>query len=289
MRFHKGEIANNQPKIDPALPAIEGAPSSWTVSQWQHRQYLGASDLRPVAGGQWAAETPDGESKLSLRRSADGHWIYRLYENGGLLTPGGGSNLFLATQAAPGATFDHDIKLDVLARVTDAVARYDTPQARATGAVLAMAFVGLGLLENDPAGGQRFVFMQVDLVGSAPNQGSGGYICASEDGTMRVALFSPPTGAGLLPFKRSNAPSALHLDLTKAVSSMVGNSTPCAGGKPVWSAAEQNVANWRLTGLYAGLEVQNTDHRPRAVTDKSQGEAALGLEFKQISVTMRAR
>src|SRR5262245_47055231 len=46
LRFHLGEVHNNQPKISPILPAMPFPPSSWYVAQWQQ-----PSVVVPTFGG----------------------------------------------------------------------------------------------------------------------------------------------------------------------------------------------------------------------------------------------
>ena len=290
VRFHRGLVVDNQPRIEPALPSIPGGVSPWYVAQWQHRDYLAASDLvtsTDVLDREtlWSFALPDGEAKLQIRhrQAKSGSNVYDLFEHDGVLTEGGGSNLFLAAQAVADATFDHEVALDVTARVTDAAVRYDTASAEATGAVLAMGFVGLGLLEQDPRGAQ-FVFMQIPLTSSRPAMTGPGYICSLAGGSPRL-LFAP-FQSGSLPFQPGTE-RHVHADLTASVAAMLAHPYPCGGTMRDWSAAARNPAHWRLTGIYAGLEVENEDHRHGAALHGPQGDATLGLEIDALSVRSR--
>ena len=290
IRFHEGEIAHNQPVINPALPAVPGPVSDWVLTQWNHGVYLQPADLRTYASAGVApfyeAVSPDRETMLLIRHLAgEPGYVFRLWNSNGTLNAGGGRALYLSQKVLPGvdSTFDREIDLSLHARVAHAQASYATPTAKATGAVLAMAYTGLGLLFTDPATrAQQFVFMQVGLTSSKGASVKAGYICSGN----RVVLFAPPVAADEQLAFVSDDGRLHHLsyDLTAAVRGMVSNPTPCGAGKRSWSAAMLDLKNWRLVGTYVGSETENTDLRPGAVTSKAQGTAVLALDLADFSI-----
>lgn len=285
--FHEGKTQNGQPLINPALPSLPGTASDWYVAQWQQPLYLSAGNIsqesRPDRKS-WQFTVPDRRLSLKIAREprASGY-VYNLFERGGLLTDGGGSNLFLATNARKTNTdFSKKITLSVNTRVTTAVARYNTPAAELTGAVQAMAFTGIGLMFVDPNGGLRqFVFMQVSLTSSRSSTNSARLMCRLA-GDQPQLLYAPDVDA--LPFKQTRRTRHMLYDLSTLVDTMISHPYPCGGRSINWSAAERIVANWHFTGLYIGLEVQDQDLRLQSATRASQGTAQLGLEIAAVSV-----
>ena len=291
LRFHEGEIDNNQPLIDTVLPEVPGPVSSWTVTQWNHDVYLRPADLRLA----WSAATSvyyeaaasDEETSLLIRHeAAEPGWVFTLSNSNGPVTVGGGRALYLSTNILPGVNtgFDHEIDLSLDARIAAAAASYTTPTAKATGAVMAMAYTGIGLMFTDPVTwAQQFIFMQVGLTQSSAASVTSGYICSGNT----VILFAPPVASTeQLPFKTdSGALHHLTYNLTAAVQEMVANPTPCGGAKRSWTPNMLNLANWHLVGTYVGSETENTDLRPGAVTNKPQGNISLSLDLARFAIT----
>jgi len=297
LRFHLGDVEAGRPKIDASLPNMPGDASSWYVAQWQHREYLHASDLlvdRTVEGDRrrpaYVFGTPDRQTRLVIRRKPAGSgYVYNLLERGGHLTEGGGSNLFLAAPViSDTATFDRPVTLSIDTRVTAARVSYDVPTARADGAVLAMAFIGLGVMYRDPVDGrQQFVFMQIPLTASREPTRAAGVMCSLNQGKPQL-LYSTAAGdrAKFLPFRPDTGGlHTLRHDVSALVAGMLAQPYPCGGRTFTWSTEERRLERWRLTGLYVGLEVQDTDDRKLAIRHDRQGTAELGLDIGRLSVT----
>ena len=290
LRFHEGLIANNQPLIDTALPNVPGPVSGWELTQWNHDVYLRPADLRTLwssaYGLYYEAAAADGESSLLIRNeAAEPRLVFTLMNSNGTVTSGGGRSLYLSANTLPGVNsgFDHEIDLSMDARIAAASVTYTTPTAKVTGAVLAMAYTGIGLMFTDPATrAQQFIFMQVGLTQSGVTSVTSGTICSGSS----VILYAPPVAANQqLPFKTDTG--ALHhltYNLTAAVQSLVGNPAPCGVGKHSWTPNMLNLANWKLTGTYMGSETENTDLRPGAVTNKAQGQVFLTLDLANFSI-----
>ena len=290
LRFHEGLIANNQPLIDGTLPNGSGPPSAWTLAQWNHDVYLHPSDLKSswasASGLSYQASTSDRETSLLIRQMAgEPGLVFTLFNSGGSVTAGGGRALYLSANVLPGVNsgFDHEVDLALDARVASASVSYTTPTAQVTGAVLAMAYTGLGLMFTDPVTrAQQFVFMQVGLTQSGASTVTSGSICSGST----VVLFAPvvlPTEQ--LPFRTDVGPlHHLTYNLSAAVQSMVSNPTPCGGKQPSWTPAMAHLANWRLTGTYVGSETENTDLRAGALTNKPQGQAYIALDLAAFSI-----
>jgi hypothetical protein len=126
LRFHLGEIVGNQPLISPILPNMPDLPSPWYVCQWGQRSYVQPTLIADTdhTGDVWrddpkfgrptyAFAAPDGHATVRIFGHL-GAWTYELAQSGGILTEGGGSNLFLAADATdPRATFDRPITYDI--------------------------------------------------------------------------------------------------------------------------------------------------------------------------------
>ena len=290
LRFHEGKIANNQPLMDPVLPAVPGPASNWALIQWNHTDYLNPASLRTYqAAGQlpyYESVAADLESMLFIRHdTTEAGLVFTLWNSNGTVTTSGGRALYLSAGVLPNVDtgFNNDIVLALDARVSHASASYTFPTAKATGAVLAMAYTGLGLMFTDPSTrAQQFVFMQVGLTQSNASNVTSGYICSGST----VVLFAPPVPASAqLPFQSDGGPlHHLTFDVSAAVQAMVSKATPCIAGHASWTPTMLNLANWHLAGAYVGSETENTDARPGAVTKLPQGTIALGLDLANLSI-----
>src|SRR5580658_3927215 len=77
IRFHTGQVVNNQPQISPILPAIPGSSSRWTLLQWSQPQIILPDSLKTddpttrdalFGVAKYAFDAPDGHSHM---------WIYQ--------------------------------------------------------------------------------------------------------------------------------------------------------------------------------------------------------------------
>ena len=286
LRFHTGGVGRDgQPLVLSELPNIPGSASPWYLAQWQQVSYLMPSDLKPAPAGtvrRYQASAADGHSALTIDQRGHGY-SYTLRETDGKLTSGGGANLFLVTQTKS-ADFGSPIFLEMSGRLTEASISYATSGAKATGAVQAMAFVGLGLkFDGAPFGvGDKFVFMQVPVTVSRSMPDGPGYICQMVDGTPQVVLY----GAAVReePFVRQTQVWTHHYDLSSFVKDLVAKPYSCSGHVRDWPQPQRDPSHWHLAGLYVGLEVQNRDFRGGIARSQPQGHALEGLEIDKLSV-----
>lgn len=289
LRFHAGDVGpDGQPLLLPKLPKMSGPESSWHLIQWQHPSYLMPDALKPTSRGsrRWQVETPDGHSAVRIERHGKEH-AYALRQENGSVADGGGTNLFLATNVTAASTdFGMPVELRLTARLSEATISYDTPAAETTGAVQAMAFVGMGLMfqGGDPATPDQFVFMQVPITVSRPVPPGPGIVCSLSDGAPNL-LYAPD--AGSIPFRPQADAWSRCYDLTGFVTTMLSEPYPCGGKLMQWHEAQKDPATWRLTGLYVGLELHNRDTRTGAASAAPQGQVAATLEIRELSVRRR--
>ena len=285
--FGNGQVAGITGLFFPTLPAVSGPTSSWSLTQWNHVDYLNPSLMvtLPNAGNPvYAFVAADKTSSLIITHQAsEPGYVFSLFNSNGTLSNGGGRALYLSTNVYPGAsaTLDHNTNLSIDVRVGLAQVTYTYPTAQRTGAVLAMSYIGGGFMFTDPVTKhQQFVFFQIDLSMSAPPHLTPGYMCSK--GT--VSLYGVPAPAGqALPFKTDTGP--LHhfgYSLSGTLKAMLSNANPC--GTP-WTAHQLVPANWSFTGTYIGSETENTDTRPGAATSQPQGSAGIDLDIANVSIT----
>lgn len=285
LHFHAGMIGpDGQPLLLPTLPAIPGPASPWYVAQWQQASYLTPESMQtpPQSAGHWRFDVPDGHSSVAIDQFQGGY-AYTLSEADGKLTGGGGANLFLATNVLPGVTdFGAPVVLSFQVRLTDATISYTTSTAEETGAVQAMAFVGLGLMfHGATADLDRFIFMQVPITVSRQVPSGPGIICALVNDQPNL-LYAPAVSS--LPFRIQSAATDRRYDLSALVRTMLSAPYPCGGQTLAWPQAQQDPASWSLTGLYVGLETQNQDTRAGAASSAPQGHASAGIQISGLSV-----
>jgi len=288
LRFNLGQVANNQPAISPILPNIPEFPASaYYITQWQQRTYIEPNRMHvndPAAFdvslgiAKYAFEAIDGHSHVWVF-PYNGGWAYELYESGGSVQTGGGSNLFLGTDQFVQAALDRPISVDFDAKLSRA-SLLGSDQAQAGGAVLAQIFSGFGLLHTDPTGGkQQFVFMQIPIADSRPLSRAASFVCS---GTT-ISLFSPNLNNGetLLPYVADPGPMHhFHYAVNGYLSDLVG-STACSQS---WPIGASDPKNWQLTGFYIGLETEVADSRPSAPTNAVQGVQETALQIANLTI-----
>lgn len=284
LRFHAGKIASGRPLVEPDLPPLPGSPSDWYVAQWQQTSYLHAHDATGSPKTGWKFSSPDTNTSLTIAPSPQGAgYIYSMFEKNGLLTEGGGSNIFLSTDAnSQKNDFGSPIILSTKLRLTQASVKYTNIDAQSSGAVQAMAFIGLGLMFIKPDASQHhFVFMQIPISISRSTPSGPGVFCRIVNGQPNL-IYAPENLK--LPFAAESSFIPFRYNVSAFLLDMVSHPYPCGDQLEGWTPEERILKNWHFTGLYTGLEVQNRDFRKSSTTHVPQGEASLGLSFSELSV-----
>lgn len=297
LKFHLGEVEDGAPKISPNLPEMPFAPSTWYVAQWQQPDYIVPSSLirddtslrDPRLGvPTYSFKAQDRHASVALFRDSR-RWLYRLSGRGGDLTSQGGSNLFLATPvASAAATLAARIDITLEVRLSAAWIVHDTAAAQASDGVLGQVFSGYGLMFRDPASGKRqFVFMQLPIADTVAIGPSGFHICSVGSNATRL-LYVPPFDSRQPPLPYApdiGSLHTLHYRLDRLVAEMLSHPLACQGGVLEWTAEQKNLANWRVTQFYIGLETSNRDMRPGASTHRMQGDVSVALDIGDVSIT----
>ena len=301
LHFHLGGVEANRPALSPILPDMAAYPASpWYLAQWQQSTVVRPDRMSrddpvtrdPGLGvAAYGFEAPDGHAHLRIWRNGPG-WVFELYERGGMVTAGGGSNLFLAVDATSPARLDRPTTYTLQARVSRASATYDTAQAEASGAVLAQIFSGFGLTFHDPAGAAtQFVFLQLPLSSSRPVSRARNVICTLDAGGPHL-LFAPSLHRGetVLPFRPAGPGMAtLRYELQDYVRELVSEPYPCGERMLTWPRAARDLGNWTLGGLYVGLETENADLRAGAAGPGAQGTVEAALQVADIRLAQGAQ
>jgi hypothetical protein len=286
LRFHLGQAVNNAPVISPVLPDMPYTVSSYYVSQWNQSSYIKPTlletDDRATFDNQYgvaryAFESEDGHAHVWVYPDDKSSWVYELYETGGTLRGGGGSNIFLANDHLIAGTFGRPISLDFDAKISKA-ALFGSINAQQSGAVVSQAFTGLGYLFIDPqTHNQQFVFLQIPItVSGGPVRRAAKSFCS---GTS-ISLFQPSlvNNEKILPYISDTGPlHHFHYALTSYLKDLVA-STACG---QTWPASASNPNNWSLTAFYMGLETETADDR-NAQNNPPEGYLETGLQVANL-------
>ncbi|MGC9260941.1 MAG: hypothetical protein ACP5I8_12830 [Phycisphaerae bacterium] len=242
---------------------------------WNSSEVLNANEMvtndpnvsDPAFGpAAYAFTTPNQNAQLAIYRdAANNQWVYNLFERNGTLTPGGGANLFLSANASGGPfTMNHPIGYNLSAKISEAYATYDNPQAVTNGAVLAQVFSGF-ILQNANQG--LTVFMQIMLADSRDGTGgNGGITYLSQSGNTYIVDITPP-GGNPLAFQTDVGPlQYLSYQLNPFFSEFLAAES--------FGAAAENSANWSLNSMYVGLETENS-----ISSGVPQGTVSVGLQI----------
>jgi hypothetical protein len=298
--FGTGKVVGNKPQISDVYPDIPGPPSPWWVTQWTQPILLSGDQMTrndpatadpafgPAAYGFTAA---DGHSHVWIYMNGqDGHPVYDLYERGGTLSNGGGANIYLATGVKPPVSFDHQIHFSMLAGISNAVASYDTPAAKKTGAVMGMAYMSYVVQFPSPAGGATStLFMQVALANSFPNAKFHVSCVMRKNGSLMLMTGGTLSGQAPLPFTPNPGrlvPVAYDVNdyITRTFARTANCQEKGAGVQPV-DLAQVPASSILLKSVYVGLETQNTDKRPGAAMAAPQGQMEMGLQLSNLTLT----
>ena len=273
--------------------------SEWVVAQWGQTSYMtgdrmtkddpSAHDAR-LGEAAYAFAAPDGHSHVWIfHDTTPDRWVYELYEQDGILHPGGGSNIFLtARDQQKDMTFDRPITYSVDLKLSQAEVAYFTPAAARNGAVVAMLFSGFSLQFADPQSGLRqSIFLQIPIARSGGVATHGIYIPLPTKGARPNLLYSAALGPDepTLPFAPDPGPlHSFHYLLNRYLAQAVTRTYRWQGQTVAWPAAALDFRNWRLTGMYVGLETQASDLRPQSVNHDKQGSVKIGVQIANLRV-----
>jgi hypothetical protein len=279
---------------DSRAPALPGIGSPWRVAQWAKSEALNPSDLRhhddalrdPLLGNPEASDaTSDGQSALAIYRSSAGY-VFELRSQNGIRQPGGSSNLFLtASPLTQNAAFDQAITYDVDAKLSEATASYNTPNARVNADVMAHVFTGFTLNMHGVAGAPNYdVFLQIGH-SATRQEPSGFFTCQVSKGGqgITVGFGVNPTGAQWLDYTSDRGRLRhLHYVLNDYLREMLARTPNCRDTngtetKIPFPAVARDLPNWKLGGIYLGLETHNRDLRPVATNHDVQGQIAVAF------------
>jgi hypothetical protein len=300
IRFHTGKVVNNQPEISPILPEIPGPPSHWSLLQWAQPEVILPTSLktndpttRDVRFGvaKYAFTAPDGHAHLWIYEDPDSHHpVYELYERGGALTPGGGANVFLASDASPGGiSLDHELIYEMDAKISKASVEASL-SAQKSGAVLAQVFAGF-VIHFPELDGKTIstLFLQLPIARSiaSPNEYRS---CTSDKGHRSIIFGALPDTNSYLPFAADKGPpKQLRSDINSYICKLISgpvNCTDSTGQKTSWSppATATGFQDWRLLNMYVGLETEAQDLRPQSPTKDPQGKVEVALQLADLKV-----
>jgi len=302
LRFHTGAVKDNQAEISPVLPDIPGPPSQWFVAQWGQHQFIAANEMTrsdpmthdPRMGSAvYAFSAPDRHSHVWIYQPAVGEEpVYELYEKDGELGSGGGSNIFLSANAAPGGVrLDQPIEYRLDARLVQATAKYTTSSAKSTGAVLAGAFTGFVIQFPEPQSGQTStLFLQIPHASSRGINGGDYRSCSISDGARTIIYGSDLSGDRRLPFKPDTGPLVhLHYSVDRYLCDLISHPLKCTA--PDGSITSVTLldsvgdfSKWKLKGIYVGLETEAKDLRPQSSNPDPQGSISVALQLAALHV-----
>ena len=305
LQFGNGGVANNKATLFPGTsPAMGYTDFGWWVTQWG--KY--SSDTPPIpyyltpesyVQNDQSTQDPDFGvapiifysendptiSHLALYQDkALNNWVYELWSQDGLLTSGGGSNLFLSNNVSDlgSSSLDADVHLAFATRIKQQILSFNDPAALTDGSVLAMYFTGLTLNYTDPASGNQYwQFLQIPHANTwestatdaqCMNLGSGGIPDVLWSGVLPGDTFltSTPSTGSL---------KSLDYDVNKYVCALVKAAYNCGAGAVSFPPAAHDLRNWQITSLYIGLETEN-----RVAPDDQvvRGHAGLGVQIEDL-------
>jgi hypothetical protein len=286
---------------DPRPVGLPGPYSPWRVAQWAKSEALNPEDLRrrqnvgqdPTFGLPIVSDsTSDGESTVSVYRN--GHeLVYELESHDGIWQPGGSSNLFLtASPLTNNATFDARINYDFDAKLSRVQIRSNRSGALSNGQVLAHVFTGFTLNARDSQNVWQYnLFLQVGHAASRQEK-SGFFSCQINESKKNITFgygANLEEGLSLRFASDKGRLHHLHFVLNDYLCNILSSVPHCRDehGRQVsmpFPASIRDLHNWKLGGIYLGLETHNRDVRPGAVDHRAMGEVAVAFQIANLQV-----
>lgn len=300
LQFANGKEKNNKAEISSVLPNIPGSVSGWTVQQWQQSSlmtgdYMTINDpttkdqLFGVAS--YAFTSPDRHSHVWVYKNGPaGHAVYDLYEKGGWLQSGGGSNIFLAANTVkPTPSFDHRLTYSMLVKVSKASIKFQTPTAEKSGAVLAMSFTGFVIQFPSPVNGSTStMFLQLGITSSRKVH-IASTTCSLNYGRIIILSGGPSNAIKPLPFAGGQVQfQPVSYDLNQIIDTIFRVPLPCrskAGEQQTISFQNIDHKKMVLSGVYIGLETEDRDDRPGATDTAPQGSVEIGIQVSNVALS----
>lgn len=297
--FNTGAVVDGQAVFYPTLPNIPGPTSDWSVVEWDKNEYLDPSQMSQEASSTtdplygpalYSWSTPDGESAVSVYGTGpdDGApYVYQLSGSGGVLTNGGGANVFLSAAVPNGASgwvsLDHPVNVSLDAKISEASASYNTQAAMTDGTVLGQMFIGFVVQFNEPSFASYnpslptySAFVQIRISDSSPGSEYGvwsEFNPTSSGGQLDYGTLLP--GGPSLSWEQSEGtPQTLSYSLNQYVEAMLQTD---AGELPT---AAMDLGNWSLTSVYIGLETESS-----SPSDPDAGSLSEALQISNLSIT----
>jgi hypothetical protein len=305
LQFGNGGVANNQGTLFPGTsPAMGYTDFGWWVTQWGKFSsdtppipyYLtpdsyvqsDASTQDPnfgVASLAFYSENDPTISHLALYQDqALKNWVYELWSQDGLLSAGGGTNLFLSNtvNSPSGSSLSADVHLTFATKIKQRVLSFNDAAAMTDGSVLAMYFTGLTLNYTDPAtGNQYWQFLQIPHANTMENTNTDAQCISLGSGGIPDVMWSGvlPGGTFLSSTPSTGALQSLDYDVNKYVCALVKAAYNCGTGTVNFPTAAYDLRNWQITSLYIGLETEN-----RMVPNDQvvRGHAGLGVQIENL-------
>ncbi|MFO0713153.1 MAG: hypothetical protein U0353_25075 [Sandaracinus sp.] len=293
LHFGDGTVTAGAPTLFPSTPAIEGFPDSpWYVAQWNKTEILSpevfvldaADTADPLYGrAAWAFPTPGNSSSLWIYRGpSPSELIFSLHGEHGWLSPGGGSNVFLSSNAIADSatTMESRVSYGLRAQLEDAIVYYATPESMTNGHVIWLFFTGFVFHYVDPGDGARqSLFLQIAHGDSRGR--SGRYLVASDGMTLfgDVHAGDPYLDATPAP---ATPLTPMRFDLNAYLCDAATAEYPTPSGTTFrFPDAARELRNWRFESIYVGIETQD---RFGAATAEPEGAIAVTVRVADVDV-----
>jgi hypothetical protein len=310
LQFSTGLIADNKPQMSPILPAIPGPVSDWKVTQFDKTDPAGLiTPQNMTAGGEtdpvlgtalYGFAAPDGHDHVAIfKNPATGHLVYELYESGGALGPGGGTDILLATSLTkPFPTFDHQLNFSMQAKISRADATYDNPAAISNGAVLAQ--VGMAFIISFPSpvnNAPSTLFLQISLAHSGKKAvaglpGTAPFRAACtlfNNGSLGIFTVGTLSGLTPLQFKTDNGPlHDISINLNDYINRLFRKPLSCGvKGGPAQTVAVNTIdlSQVVLKNAFIGPETEIADHRKTSTFLGPQGSIDMAIQVSNLTIT----
>ena len=271
LRFHTGRVVNNAPELFKIVPNMPGYPvSDWYVAQWAKQSLMrpdvmfinAPSTKDPLLGvAKYAFPAAKNYSHLWIYERKPKPPIFELHSEHGWLSPRGGSNVFLAVNAAAGvaASMEKKVILYLEAKLKKVVEFAYNPANLKNGRVMWQFFIGMSFHFVHPQTKKRtHLFLQIKLGNSIDSKAT--YLShTSADGLIYGGIL-PGSPFFTAPHAAKAPLQALQYDINRYLCAAVKARYPSQvipSGYYSFPKEAHHLKNWLFRGFYIGLETQS--------------------------------
>lgn len=286
LHFGSGAASARGIAVFPEIPGIPGEISSWTLVQWRKADPLTPTEFtqKPGENASYDWKSRDGNTELTVSRKGS-TYVYDLIGRNGSSDATGESDLGLSADVVPhSVSAAHALIFTINARLSEAAASYETPQAKQSGLVLAQGGINFRASFHDPESHRTYsIQLGIPLINSRnPRPEHVGCHFFGQDRVPQINSEKVSDGKSIFPFVANAEMKALTYRVNDYICDMIAKPVPCRSSDGphmtmIWPASAFDLNNWSIGSVVISIGTQNGVRQQNG--GHPQGDIKVGLEI----------